>query len=583
MATIKNFGMITIDQLKKYRFENIRHSAYDETKDIAEHLKFHIDGYVYDKFDPKPNTWFQKLIDDRRPSETSHIQAYRREIYANVTQEPMFKVINSLKKIVKSEDWKIDYSQSLKPPKVKEDESFENYAENNFPDFNSIEAWAYSIGLKELIRDPNGIFIIKPQAEVKGNEFRKPTITFVPSEDIWDWTDEFIIYQSKKVKEWKSKSGDRFFDNMIIEITKNKIIEWTRTGDDTWKSDVSSHDMDKFPIVKSGGMIKKMLDNFPIYDSFLSPMLPRLDEAAREYSDLQAEVVQHIFSTMWYIETQDCKQCNGTGKVRKDNQTIVCGKCKGEGAIPKSPYKDFVIKKEGFGEEKIPVPPAGYIQKPIEIVKIQDERVDKHIFRALSSINMEFLAQTPLNQSGKAKEVDRDELNNFVYGVAYHFVECVIKPIYKLIAEYRYKALINDWEKMLPAIPVPERFDLISQDTLIQQISAAKEGKVDPVIISELQIDFINKKFRDNPQVREKLKLIAAIDPFPGLTNEEVGDMVLSGVAKREDAILSVYIETFVNQLMEEDEKFLSLPRNEARNKLLELAKKKNVPTGNKS
>src|SRR3990167_6384389 len=136
---------------------------------------------------------------------------------------------------------------------------------------------------------------------------------------------------------------------------------------------------------------------------------------------------------------------------------------------------------------------------------------------------------------------------------------------------------------MLPAIPVPERFDLISQDTLIQQISAAKEGKVDPVIISELQIDFINKKFRDNPQVREKLKLIAAIDPFPGLTNEEVGDMVLSGVAKREDAILSVYIETFVNQLMEEDEKFLSLPRNEARNKLLELAKKKNVPTGNKS
>src|SRR3990167_2166109 len=392
MATIKNFGMITIDQLKKYRFENIRHSAYDETKDIAEHLKFHIDGYVYDKFDPKPNTWFQKLIDDRRPSETSHIQAYRREIYA----------------------------------------------ENNFPNFNSIEAWAYSIGLKELIRDPNGIFIIKPQAEVKGNEFRKPTITFVPSEDIWDWTDEFIIYQSQKVKEWKSRSGDRFFDNMIIEITKNKIIEWTRTGDDTWKSDVSSHDMDKFPIVKSGGMIKKMLDNFPIYDSFLSPMLPRLDEAAREYSDLQAEVVQHIFSTMWYIETQDCKQCNGTGKVRKDNQTIVCGKCKGEGAIPKSPYKDFVIKKEGFGEEKIPVPPAGYIQKPIEIVKIQDERVDKHIFRALSSINMEFLAQTPLNQSGKAKEVDRDELNNFVYGVAYHLVD---KHIFRALSSINMEFL----------------------------------------------------------------------------------------------------------------------------------------------
>jgi hypothetical protein len=90
----------------------------------------------------------------------------------------------------------------------------------------------------------------------------------------------------------------------------------------------------------------------------------------------------------------------------KEGVQSVCDKCE-NGTILKSPYKDFVVKKAAFDEQQVPTPPAGYIQKDVEIIKIQDERIKNKIYNSLSALNMEFLAETPLNQSGKAKEVDR--------------------------------------------------------------------------------------------------------------------------------------------------------------------------------
>lgn len=567
--------MITQAQIKEYAFKGKRHPSYEETVAISEHLRFHIDGFKYDPltFHEGIDLIFDRLIAFRRPSEPEVTLDYRKRIYVSITKEPMFKVISSLKKIVKSEDWKIDYSQVETPASIPATEQLEQYAEKNFPKYGSVVTWFSTIGLKEMLRDPNGLFVIMPK-NVAANEFRRPEIFFVPSKQVYDWTDEHIVYRTDKVVPYKSKDGTIRSDFTIITLDLNTITEWTRTGDSAYTKEVLiTHNFGEFPAVKAGGMIKEVVNNWPIYDSFLDPMLPQLDEAAREHSDLQAEVVQHIFSTMWYIETQECNQCAGTGKVSKAGNMTVCGKCKGEKVAPKGPYKDYVIKKQGIGEEQIPTPPAGYVEKQTDIVKLQDERVENHKTSALSSINMEFLAKTPLNQSGKAKEVDRDELNTFVHGVASHLVGIILNPFYRFIVNYRYTIIEKSREKLLPAIPVPERFDLLSPNNLISQIQEAVEGKVDPSIVTELQLDFINKKFKESPTIRKKLRLITNIDPFPGNSNSEVSDMLLSGSIGKDDAVLSIYIESFVNELIEQDKEFLDKPRKEQRIEIEKLSK----------
>ena len=600
--------MITVNNalVDKYIKGGARHAAYDKAVDIMDHLSFHIDGFKFpkleeEKFDPmkhlrmlhldqnRHNPYFSNLIDDRRPSESDTIKTYRRTIYASITKEPCFKVINSLNKIVRSEDWKIDYSKSDTPNKIKEGETLEDYAEKNYPVFGSLTNWLFVFGIKKMLGDPNGYIVVMPLEKVESNEFKRPFVSYVPAINMLFYSKEIAIFRSNETGEFTNKTGNIVKVPIFKIVTKEGI--WNvQQSDDERNFDlkqIDSLELKELPIIFNGGMIKTLIDNIPLYDSFLTPMLPRMDEAAREYSDLQAEVVQHIHSTLWAFQGQDCQTCSGTGKVIKKGKPLACGDCKGNGAMPVSPFKQMILRQMGADKQPTPIPPAGYISKDVEIVKIQDERVDNHIFRALASLNMEFLADTPLNQSGKAKEVDKEELNNFVYGVAFHIVNNLLKKIYKLITECRYGELITEpeREKMLPTIQVPEHFDLLTENTLIEQLNKAMEAKVDPTIINEMQTDLINKKFRDMPEVRDKLRISNEVNPFNTSSSEEVADMKLAGLITDADAVTALYADYFVSKAIQENDKFLTMKpeqqletiRKMTDEKILEL-KPKDVP-----
>lgn len=569
--------MIEVNQefLDPYIKRGKRYEAYDVTVDIANHLKFHIDGYyVNDVSKQKENPYFKKLIDTRRPSESEHIKKYRREIYLPITKQPCFKVINSLKKIVKSSDWKIDFSKVEKPAKIREDEQLEVYTTKKFPFTYSVEGWFYNIGLKEILSDPNGLICTLPISyEIDKTDFRKPYPYFISSDKVYDYKEgEYAVFESYISYEYGENKTKAF---VIMVITKTDVFEVRKINSkgDYSITPVLKLTFDRLPVRRGGGIYKYIVDNSVIYDSFLSPILPGLDAAARESSDLDAEVVQHIFSTMWYYASQGCSTCSGTGKVIKEGKQIICGTCEGNGVISKSPYKDLVIKTPSIDEQSIKPPFAGYIEKNTEIVKIQDERIDSHIYKALSAINMEFLANTPLSQSGKAKEVDKDELNNFVYGVAYHSVENVIKPIYKDTNDIRVmdiglpESIKNN---MVPMVPVPEKFEILSENYLQEQVVSAKQGNLDPMIISGLEMDFVSKKFEAMPEIKDSFKVVKLIDPLPDLSNEEIDNSVMNGTVLKSDAIIHKYKNFFVKKATIENEGFLYMELD----KQIEIIKK---------
>lgn len=556
---------VTKEFVEPYLKGGKRHSAYDITVDIADHLSFHFDGYVYreiKKFGDRDNPYFTQLIDTRRPSESDHIKEYRRKIYLPITKQPCFKIVNSLKKIVKSPDWNINWSKSLKPAKVKEEEQLEVYADTNLPFFNSVENWFYSYGLKEILTDPNGLICVLPtNYEVNSDEYRKPYPYFINSCHVYDYLEgEYAVFRSNKSYEYRV--GNTTKKEFVVNVVTKEEIWEVRWIDDKNISMtlVLQLNFNKMPAFRAGGVYKEIIDNSSVFESFVSPILPGLDAAAREISDLDAEVVQHIFTTMWYYASQGCASCNGTGNVIKQGKQITCSTCDGNGVMVKSPFKDIVIKP-GTLDEQTPKPPfAGHVEKNTEIVKIQDERIDNHIFKALASINMEFLAQVPLSESGKAKEVDRDELNNFVYGVAYHSVENVIKKIYQYINEIRVMALnLSDKDKkeMMPAIVIPERFEILSESYLQDQIGAARTAQVDPLIITTLELDFVCKKYENYPEIREKIKSMKELDPFPTLTPEQKDAGIISGTMLKEDVMLSKYIVSFVERAVNEEKDFL--------------------------
>lgn len=571
--------------VKKFIKGNQRHAAYLEAVDIQQHLSFHIDGFKPEWLVNTPdhlktlaqqlglqdqeNVYFDRLIAQRRPGETEKVLAHRKIIYASITKEPTGKVINSLNKIVRSDDWKVDYSdaETIK----QEGENLEDYAEKNYPAFGSVTNWAYTFAIKKILSDPNGFMVVLPlefptmdtegNSTVQANEFLRPFANYVSSKDVLFYEPNVMIaYKSNQVREMKMKEGQTKVVPVFRIISTEGVWEAVQDNENFTLTQVMAFEMD-LPVVVNGGIIDRFINNILIYNSFLNPMLPRLDEGAREYSDMQAEVLLHIHSTLAVVQGQDCSECKGTGKVLKQGKPVVCGDCKGRGAMKQDPYDQIVVRIRDADKQQIPFPPAQYITKSTDIVKIQNERIDAHIFKALGSINMEFLAETPLNQSGKAKEVDKEELNNFVYSVAFHLVKNMMNPIYKIIADYRYSVLIPDQKKrneLLPLIQVPEHFDLLTENTLIEQIGKAKEAGVDATIIQEMQVDYVNKKFRDSPQIRKQLQVSLDMNPFPTATPEEIIEMEMNRDITKEDAVTSVYANYFVQKAVEADKTFLS-------------------------
>lgn len=584
-----------IEFFKPYYEGRKRHKNYTNAMDVAFHIQFHFDGYFQrpnettqssNNYLPENvNPYFMRLIDQRRPTESADILSYRRLQYLPVTKVPCQKVVSSLKKIVKCADWKVDWSNSQNEAIIKDTENtLEHYCTVVFPKFDSIENWAYQNLIRWILIDPNGLICVMPLSwEVDSSEFLKPFPHIIQSKDVYDYKeDQYVVFLSPYVNEYSVGNGETRSGKIIMCVTKESYFEFKQTGEGTNDFELveHAHNIGDIPAWLLGGETKTPDIQQPFFESFIGAMLPALDAAARDASDLDAEKVQHLFSTRWIYQTQNCPSCQGLGNVLKQGAQIVCPDCEGRGTAPKSPYRDVEINANNIDltGKQIPTPPAGYITKPTEMVGLMRNEIKIEMRDALAAINMEFLADEPLNESGKAKEVDRDELNNFVYSIAYHLVENNIVPVFYFVNELRYSTLITSKEargKMLPHIPVPQNYDFLTSKDAEDNLAKIAAAPISSGIKDAAEMSYIHAKFADEPEIRNKLILIHDHDPLPGYTNEQIVALEQAGLILKLDAALSIYIDSFASELLSDNMDFMDLSFEEQKTKLYEMAQKK--------
>lgn len=560
---------VTPDLVQSYAQKKLKHRAYDDTVDLYESLRVHADGDM-----PKD------VIEERRPSESDRIKEYREKIYVPITESTVSKVITSLSKIRRSQDWSIDYDPKKVPGIIggNEKETLQYYCEKGYPYFTSVTSWAFSVLLRNQELDANAVEVIWPinMDRLAQNEYYKPFAYIYNSPQVLDFVmDDYAVLLSTDCYAYNDSKNNYRTDGKIIYIVDTVSVQkWVQVDFDGRMSLQFNwpHGLGFAPFRKLGGVFYRALEDSFIYKSRIQSMTPHLNEAARIYSDLQAEIVQHVHSDKWIYSQTECRQCNGTGSAEDHRgDACACKSCNGVGYIPTSPYTNMVLRPPNNveGQAPIPTPPAGYIQKADVALMVDKIKiiVNEHLKEALASINMEFLSKAPLNESGVAKEVDKDELNNFVHSVAEDLVS-VIDWTYYVINEYRYKDIITNPEKrraMLPAIPVPEKFDLLSSTLLLDDIAKANTNKLNPVILNEMQIEYAAKKFYNDSRVKNELETIFELDPFPNITEDEKMTRLSNQGITLVDYVISSNIQQFVRRAMQEDEKFNSMTMVERR------------------
>lgn len=547
-----------------------RHHYYDRTVEKAEAFAPHADG-VYP----------EKLIGERRPNETDEVKLYRKEIWKAKTKPTFGRIVSSLGKIRRSADWSIKYPGE-EFGKIEEGETLEDYCEHNFPYFTSATNWAFSVLLKKYLTDPNAVCLVSLLNQtVEEDQFNKPYPFLFDSKDVVEFVDDnFCILNDINGAGAKNKKWTAFYyiDTFVIERWIQVDDRGTHSLDTTYE-----HGLNELPAFKLGAIIVEAEGLNFLHASRIEDVLIDFDECLREYSDLQAAKVLHMYPERWEFTSAECPACNHTGfrpnplseQEGQPNQ-IPCSYpgCTG-GYIANGPYSKLLVRPtdSNMGNQNSPIPPAGYITKDIEIIKIMESSVERHQYDGLAAINFQFLDQSPLNQSGVAKEVDKDELNNTVHAIAEDIVR-ILDSIYRLIAFYRYAGLYSQDEiiEMLPSIPVPEKFDILSANYLGEELERGKKGLANPAILNALELEYASKKFNTNSEVRDRLELVLQLDPFSNISQDDKTAMLSNKGITQLSYVISSNIHSFVQRAIEEDANFAALALADQVEKMNEYA-----------
>lgn len=546
-------------------FKEYRHYFYKQTIERAEEIAVHADGHYPDK-----------LLDERRPNESEAVLAYRRKIWKPKTKPTFIKVFNALQKIRRSQDWGINYPNNDDDfARIVDKETLEKYCEENFPGFTSITNWVFSVLLRKFLIDANAVVVCLPMDfDIAPNEYLKPVLNIFDSENVIDYVEEdYVVLQNPLGATFKDDKGNIHLGKSIVIINTVELLKYDQVNlkGDFVLTQQTPLGVDCLPAFKLRAVLTHHAMGHYMSESRIAGMLPELDEAVREYSDLQAAKVLHLFPERWEYTQNECRTCKGTGRIKNDKwkngmpaeyQYSQCGSCEGHGYTVAGPYSKILVKptKVVEGMSQVPLPPVGYAEKDSEIIKLMEQSVNNHLEAALSAINFDFINQSPIAQSGVAKSYDRDESKNVVHAIAEDIV-WVMDKIYWMIARFRYGTLYakDEIKRMLPLIPVPERFDMLSSDTLQNEIKVAKEAKQNPVILNAMETEFAVKRFNTDDLVRRYLQLTLELDPLPNISEDDKQSRLSNKGITRETYIISSNIQQFIRRAILEDQKFVDM------------------------
>lgn len=536
----------TSAELKAYFTDKRKYYYCDKAREKEKEMRVHADGIF-------PGC----LIEERRPSESIEVLTYRKKIFKPITKPYFGKIENTLQKIRRSSDWSIKYPDASFD-RVVDGEKMNDYAEHNYPEFESLTNWAFSLLLRNYLIDANALVLVAPWTVPTGeNKYLEPVATIFNSCDVIDFADQDYAVIENKVGSSLWRSGDKPGRSFYI-ITTEMIWKYEQSdGRQNYTVTFEhQHELGLLPVFKLGGIVIDVYGTHSLYESRIAGILPQFDEALREYSDLQAAKVLHMFPREWEFTQNECLACKGQG-TRIDNTQnppcqVECKACEGRAYIASGPYSKMLVRPAAADQQQVPNPAAGIIQRDSKIIELQETSVDGHIYKALAAINFEFLTTTPMNQSGTAKEVDKDELNNMVHSIAEDIVR-IMDKVYYWIALYRYSALYTPDEiyKMLPMIAVPEKYDILGAAYYQEQMKGIIDSKLNPAIRNAMEITFATKAFNSEPKVAEEVALILSLDPLAGISEDDKMSRLSNGGITKLDYITSSNINKFVANAME--------------------------------
>lgn len=271
------------------------------------------------------------------------------------------------------------------------------------------------------------------------------------------------------------------------------------------------------------------------YESILSDALPHIEGVQEVSSDIQVERNFHVSGEEWRFAQKRCANSNLTGgncdsgrvhllnsEGQPTGQTMPCPNCKGTGMdnsgsgvggiILVSPPTANSLQEEGR-PTNLPIPPGGFIPRNIEPLQEFVKEVEREKKGAYETINMQFLMESPIDQSGTAKRIDREELYRTLIVHGAHL--CALLGFLYECAAYQRKQ-----ETEIPAVLAPVRLSIENSELTRQELVEAVNSEFDSNLRAPLEKKLIEYQSGKNSDYYRSYELREQMDPYKNYNME---------------------------------------------------------------
>jgi len=515
---------------------------YEERVKYSEDIRLHSTGETY---------LIERLLSEKYPGEPLEIRNYKLCNWRKVTKTFFQKIINTISKFQKAEDFNIIHQNTI----------LRDYSEYAVPKYGSVANWFFTVGITSLLQEPNGVFLVCPDLNLTYEEIEKYGEEYKYLPQIYIFSAKYVIWQEEGFFLLQNpKNNEEYFyvDNqkiVKIEIESETNFNYTKKAKQIRYTLLFEYTFNAIPAGFFGGILANY-EGDTIYESLISGVCPFWDEALVEFSELNAGIKQHVYPDKWRYIMGSCRDCNGTGKKTitglRGKVTDTCTSCHGTGDPPTGMFAEVLIQQTSGLEEKPPIPPLGYVKKDFEPIEFLEKHYKTLIYEGLRAINMEFLTESPLSQSGRAKEMDRQESNAFLSLVARHSIKNILLPIYTYIGCWIFPDTDKNavQKNIAPSITSPVQFDYVlgdADENIKTSITAGIKGS----LLAEIEKRYINAKFDNFNLEKTYLLLVNELDPLRGYSVEDKIELYNNGSITQLDLVASVNIATIVNKAIE--------------------------------
>jgi hypothetical protein len=561
-----------------------------ESREKAEALEYHFE-----------NEYPEKLLRTQHPSEEPWMREYRKRRWQAPTKVATGRVFTFLQKIQQADDFKIRFESDFKKTGIAErianqsdPNTLEYYVKNMMPKVPNMETWLFNVFLKTYLQDANAVVAMLPKLDefieeperVSSLDWSRPYPQTFESDDLIYEEEDWVILEVEEYKDSNKKEWQQF-----LAITKVGIFLFRQVSEyremNPFKVYGVPFNFTYLPVIKVGNIIYEEEDGHLVYDSVLAPCLPAWNEVLFRTDDLNIMYAVHALPQKWALKLTPCKTCNGSGTIiNQKHEQANCTQCNGTGRASSSPFGLMEINIDrisAINPNPIvpPVPPAGYIERPVDSVRLFQEDIIYKEYQGFKAIGLEILGQIPGSQSGIAKEYDRKELNTFCYSVSIHLAKVYKIACYHILYQ-RYNNLFASSfmtdEKIqyaLPDITIPTDFDVLTAATISTMLSEARRNGYNPIIVHGIEMDYVEKLYGENSVQKTYLKIVNALDPLPFKTTDEKTILVQTNGCSKIDFVLSTNLPSIIMVLSQDDPSWYTKSLTEQRVDVYRLAGEK--------